>query len=147
MPADPDPFARVDPTDDRVFYSFERKVTHIEAGAIEALRGFYASIIPPGGRVLVTPTRPASPVGQSPSRSDAPVRSSNTTNQGWLVSPSQLMKRAAIDSAVPVGSMPVAANHPCTSPERTDARLVAEIQMSASTAPDRQSDSAIITAI
>jgi SAM-dependent methyltransferase len=52
MPADPDPFARVDPTDDRVFYSFERKVTHIEAGAIEALRDFYASITPSGGRVL-----------------------------------------------------------------------------------------------
>jgi len=48
----PDPFARVDPSDDRVFYSLDRKVTHIEVGAIEALRDFYASVIPPRARVL-----------------------------------------------------------------------------------------------
>jgi SAM-dependent methyltransferase len=47
-----DPFARVDPGDDRVFYSVERKVTHIEDGAIEALRAAYGELLPPGGRVL-----------------------------------------------------------------------------------------------
>jgi SAM-dependent methyltransferase len=49
-----DPFARVDPTDDTIFYAVERKVTHIEDGAIEALRAFYASSVlsPRGGRVL-----------------------------------------------------------------------------------------------
>ena len=61
--------------------------------------------------------------------------------------PSQLMKRAATDSAVPVGSMPVAAADACTYRDRTAARLVAEIQMSASMAPDRHSDSAMITAV
>jgi len=52
VPADPDPFARVDRTDDRNFYALVRKVTHIEAGAIEALRQFYGSVIPAGARVL-----------------------------------------------------------------------------------------------
>lgn len=52
MPANPDPFARVDPSDDGVFYSLDRKVTHIEGGAIEALRQYYGSIIPAGARVL-----------------------------------------------------------------------------------------------
>jgi SAM-dependent methyltransferase len=47
-----DPFARVDGSDDRLFYAIERKVTHIEDGAIEALRSFYGSLLPPGGRVL-----------------------------------------------------------------------------------------------
>lgn len=42
----------MDPTDDEAFYAFERKVVHIEAGAIEALRAAYAEILPPGGRVL-----------------------------------------------------------------------------------------------
>ncbi len=75
--------------------------------------------------VLVTSTRPAGPSGQSPSRSVVSCRSSRTTSQGWLVSPSQLTRRAATDSAVPVGSMPMAATEACTYPESTDARLVA----------------------
>ena len=47
-----DPFARVDPNDDAEFYREERKVVHIEAGAIEALRHVYAAVLPPGGAVL-----------------------------------------------------------------------------------------------
>jgi SAM-dependent methyltransferase len=47
-----DPFARVDPSDDRWFYAVERKVTHIEDGAIEALRAFYGELLAPGARVL-----------------------------------------------------------------------------------------------
>ena len=97
--------------------------------------------------VLVISTRPVGPSGQSPSRSADSGRSSRTTSQGWLVSASQLMKRAATDSAVPVGSMPVAATDACTYADSTDARLVAEIQISASMAADRHSDSAMITAI
>ena len=57
------------------------------------------------------------------------------------------MKRAATDSAVPVGSMPVAAADACMYAESTDARLVAAIQISTSMAPDRHNDSAMITAI
>lgn len=47
-----DPFARVDPEDDARFYAVVRKVTHIEDGAIEALRAFYGSVLPQGRRVL-----------------------------------------------------------------------------------------------
>ena len=47
-----DPFSREDPSDDARFYAIERKVTHIEDGAIEALRTFYGSLLPAGGRVL-----------------------------------------------------------------------------------------------
>ena len=47
-----DPFSREDPSDDARFYAVERKVTHIEDGAIEALRAFYGSLLPRGGRVL-----------------------------------------------------------------------------------------------
>src|SRR3712207_2104071 len=47
-----DPFARADPTDDARFYAYERKVVHLEAGAIEALRTYYARALPPGGAVL-----------------------------------------------------------------------------------------------
>ena len=42
----------MDPSDDAVFYAVERKVTHIEPGAIEALRAYYAEVLPGGGRVL-----------------------------------------------------------------------------------------------
>ena len=84
--------------------------------------------------VPVTSTRPAGPSGQSPSRSVASCRSSRTTSQDWPVAASQLTRRAATDSAVPVGSMPNAATEACTYPESTDARLVAEIQISASMA-------------
>lgn len=41
-----DPFARADPTDDARFYAYERKVVHLEAGAIEALRAYYARALP-----------------------------------------------------------------------------------------------------
>jgi SAM-dependent methyltransferase len=47
-----DPFERMDPTDDARFYAIERKVTHIEQGAIEALRATYADLLPPGATVL-----------------------------------------------------------------------------------------------
>lgn len=46
------PFDRVDPTPDEVFYAYERKVVHIETGAIEALRETYAEVLPTGARVL-----------------------------------------------------------------------------------------------
>jgi len=42
----------MDPSDDAIFYVPERKVVHIEPGAIEALRSLYAEVLPPGGRVL-----------------------------------------------------------------------------------------------
>ncbi|MGH9031304.1 MAG: class I SAM-dependent methyltransferase [Acidimicrobiia bacterium] len=47
-----DPFARVDESDDAAFYAFERKVVHLEPGAIEALRTFYSRVLPPGSDVL-----------------------------------------------------------------------------------------------
>ena len=47
-----DPFDRMDPSPDEAFYTYERKVVHIEVGAIEALREAYAELIPPGARVL-----------------------------------------------------------------------------------------------
>ena len=47
-----DPFARLDPSDDAHFYAIERKVVHLEPGAIDALRAFYASILVPGACVL-----------------------------------------------------------------------------------------------
>ncbi|HUF84301.1 MAG TPA: methyltransferase domain-containing protein [Acidimicrobiia bacterium] len=47
-----DPFARVDPSDDAVFYAVERRVVHLEPGAIEALRAFYATVLPAGAVVL-----------------------------------------------------------------------------------------------
>ncbi len=46
------PFARDDEADDGIFYSVTRKVTHIEDGAIEALRSFYGEILPPAAAVL-----------------------------------------------------------------------------------------------
>lgn len=52
MSVDDDPFARADTTDDRIFYAFPRKLVHIEVGAIEALRSWYGSVLPSGGRVL-----------------------------------------------------------------------------------------------
>src|SRR5262249_57227525 len=47
-----EPFSRMDPEDDAVFYSLARKVVHLEPGAIEALRGVYAGRFPPGATVL-----------------------------------------------------------------------------------------------
>lgn len=46
------PFGRWDARDDALFYAVERKVTHIEDGAIEALRSFYGGLLPAGARVL-----------------------------------------------------------------------------------------------
>jgi SAM-dependent methyltransferase len=46
------PFARMDGTDDAGFYSVARMVVHIEAGAIEALRGVYADQFAAGAAVL-----------------------------------------------------------------------------------------------
>lgn len=45
-------YLRVDDSDDSEFYCVERKVVHIEDGAIEALRGRYCELLPPGARVL-----------------------------------------------------------------------------------------------
>lgn len=47
-----DPYARQDPSDDARFYALERKVVHIGPGAIEALRGRYAELLPRGEPVL-----------------------------------------------------------------------------------------------
>ena len=46
------PFDRMDPSPDEAFYAYERKVVHIEVGAIEALREAYAELLPPDARVL-----------------------------------------------------------------------------------------------
>jgi SAM-dependent methyltransferase len=47
-----DPFARIDPSDDAAFYAVERKVVHLEPGAIEALRRLYAGVFPRSAVVL-----------------------------------------------------------------------------------------------
>ncbi|HVF33506.1 MAG TPA: class I SAM-dependent methyltransferase [Acidimicrobiales bacterium] len=47
-----DPFARVDEAPDPAFYAFERKVTHLAPGAIEALRSWYDGLLPAGAEVL-----------------------------------------------------------------------------------------------
>ena len=59
--------------------------------------------------MLVTSTRPDGPSGQSPSRSVWSCKSSRTIIHRWSVVASQLTRRAATDSAVPVGAMPKAA--------------------------------------
>ncbi len=74
-------------------------------------------------------------------------RSSSTTSHGRLVSPSQLTKRIATDSAVPAGWIPVAATDASTKVDSTAERSMTETQTSTSMACDRHSDSAIITAI
>src|SRR5580658_158414 len=99
------------------------------------------------GQLVLTSSLPVAPRGHSPSRSVVSWRSSNTSSHSRLVSPSQPAKRAATDSAVPVGAIPVAATDASTYPDSTDARLVAEIQISASMARDRHSDSAVMAAI
>jgi SAM-dependent methyltransferase len=45
-------FNKQDAGDDRAFYAPSRLVTHIDAGAIAALTGFYRAALPNGGRVL-----------------------------------------------------------------------------------------------
>jgi SAM-dependent methyltransferase len=52
VPIVSDPFTRIDASDDARFYAVERKVVHLEPGAIEALRRFYAAVLPAGGAVL-----------------------------------------------------------------------------------------------
>lgn len=48
----PEPLPRQDEADDAEFYSFSRFVTHIDDGAIEAVKGLYRELLPVGGRVL-----------------------------------------------------------------------------------------------
>ena len=48
----PDAFAREDEGDDGAFYAEPRLTTHIDAGAIAALTGFYRQMLPAGGVVL-----------------------------------------------------------------------------------------------
>jgi SAM-dependent methyltransferase len=48
----PGAFDRLDEEDDRLFYSFPRRVVHIDDGAIETLGQLYAALVPPGGSVL-----------------------------------------------------------------------------------------------
>lgn len=48
----PGAFDRIDNGDDGEFYAPVRLVTHIDDGAIAALRAFYGATLPPGGVVL-----------------------------------------------------------------------------------------------
>jgi SAM-dependent methyltransferase len=45
-------FRRFDENDDSAFYSFPRRVVHIDDGAIAALTRLHAALVPAGGRVL-----------------------------------------------------------------------------------------------
>jgi SAM-dependent methyltransferase len=45
-------FRRFDEDDDSAFYSFPRRVVHIDDDAIAALTRLYAALVPTGGRVL-----------------------------------------------------------------------------------------------
>lgn len=45
-------FRRFDEADDSEFYSFPRRVVHIDDGAIAALTRLYAALVPAGGRLL-----------------------------------------------------------------------------------------------
>lgn len=45
-------FRRFDEDDDSAFYSFPRRVVHIDDGAIAGLTRLYTALVPPGGRVL-----------------------------------------------------------------------------------------------
>ena len=44
--------ARVDPTDDALFYSVPRLVVHIDAATIAALTDLYREVLPAGGAIL-----------------------------------------------------------------------------------------------
>ena len=48
----PAAYAREDETSDGGFYGFARKVVNIDDGAIAALSGLYAEVLPAGGRLL-----------------------------------------------------------------------------------------------
>jgi hypothetical protein len=60
MPSDPEgglglpsgAFARIDDTDDDLFYEPPRLVLHIDDGAVAALTELYRSVLPPGGVLL-----------------------------------------------------------------------------------------------
>ena len=51
-PFRPEHFARVDESSDRVFYSFPRKVVHIDDPAIAAVQQLFRELLPPHGVVL-----------------------------------------------------------------------------------------------
>jgi SAM-dependent methyltransferase len=51
-PFRPEHFQRVDENPDPEFYSFPRKVVHIDDAAIEAIKQFFAEVIPPHSVVL-----------------------------------------------------------------------------------------------
>lgn len=48
----PQHFARVDETDDALFYTEPRLVTHIDSMAVAALKGWFRDNLPPGGDLL-----------------------------------------------------------------------------------------------
>ena len=48
----PRAFDKADPSPDTLFYAQPRLVTHIDAGAIEAVTGLYRATLPPGGAIL-----------------------------------------------------------------------------------------------
>ena len=48
----PEHFARVDESSDRLFYSFARKVVHIDDAAIAAVQQLFREVLPPHGVVL-----------------------------------------------------------------------------------------------
>lgn len=51
-PYKPSDFQRADPSPDTSFYSVPRLVNHIDDAAITSLRSYYASILPPKGKIL-----------------------------------------------------------------------------------------------
>jgi Methyltransferase domain len=51
-PFRPEHFARLDESPDPEFYSFPRKVVHIDDAAIAAVKQFFADVLPPDGVIL-----------------------------------------------------------------------------------------------
>jgi SAM-dependent methyltransferase len=51
-PFTPDLFARLDESDDALFYAAARKVVHIDAPAIAAIQSFFAESLPADGEIL-----------------------------------------------------------------------------------------------
>ena len=51
-PFTPDLFARLDESDDALFYATARKVVHIDDRAIAAVKSFLSETLPPGGELL-----------------------------------------------------------------------------------------------
>jgi SAM-dependent methyltransferase len=52
QPFRPEHFQRIDENPDPEFYSFPRKVVHIDDAAIEAIKQFFAETLPPNGVIL-----------------------------------------------------------------------------------------------